>query len=76
MSPVLTLNYLTHFLMQAALQMFELAWKMSKDTNDLLWLAIVGVTDQYLHNRTDRDKYIDDINFLQGHVLRHNHRYL
>ncbi len=55
--------------------MFQLAWKMSKDTNDLLWLAIVGVTDQYLHHKVDRDKYIDDINFLQGHVLRHNHRY-
>ncbi len=54
--------------------MYELAWKMSKDTNDLLWLGILGLTDQWLHNRIDRDKYIDGINFLQGHVLRLNHR--
>ncbi len=59
---------------QAALLMYELAWKMSKDTNDLLWLGILGLTDQWLHNRIDRDKYIDGINFLQGHVLRLNHR--
>lgn len=58
----------------AAFIMFELAWKMSKDTNDLLWLSILGVTDQFLHYRTTRDKYINDIIKLQAHVSRHNHR--
>ncbi|BFZ04616.1 hypothetical protein BsWGS_07655 [Bradybaena similaris] len=58
----------------AALMMFELAWKLSKDTNSLLWLAIVGVTDQFAHFRTPRDKYMEDIMSLQSHVSRHNQR--
>jgi len=58
----------------SAFLMFELAWKMSKDNNDLLWLAILGVTEQFTHSKIDRDKYIEDIGNLQGHVSRHNHR--
>ncbi|KAI8749259.1 cell division control protein 45 isoform X1 [Biomphalaria glabrata] len=58
----------------AALVMFDLAWKLSKDTNTLLWLAIVGVTDQYIHFKTPRDKYMEDILTLQSHVSRHNQR--
>lgn len=58
----------------AALVMFELAWKLSKDTNNLLWLAIVGVTDQFIHFKTPREKYMEDIIALQSHVTRHNQR--
>ncbi|XP_064612801.1 cell division control protein 45 homolog [Liolophura sinensis] len=58
----------------AALTMFELAWKMSKDTTDLLWLAIIGLTDQYIHYKVCRDKYMDDVLTLQSHVSRHSHR--
>ncbi|ESO91700.1 hypothetical protein LOTGIDRAFT_206668 [Lottia gigantea] len=64
----------TAFGTSASLIMFELAWKMSNDTNDLLWLGIIGVTDQFVHFRTPRDKYIEDVMALQSHVLRHNHR--
>ncbi|KAH3883747.1 hypothetical protein DPMN_007714 [Dreissena polymorpha] len=58
----------------SALLMFELAWRMSKDSNDLLWLAIVGVTDQYVHYKTPREKYIEDVMALQSHVSRLNHK--
>ncbi|KAK2193471.1 hypothetical protein NP493_12g04017 [Ridgeia piscesae] len=58
----------------AALLMFEIAWKMSKDTNDLLWLAILGVTSQYANRQVERDKYIEDIGQLQSHVSRLNNR--
>ncbi|XP_059141300.1 cell division control protein 45 homolog [Physella acuta] len=58
----------------AAITMFELAWKLSKDTNNLLWLAIVGVTDQFVHFKTPRDKYVNDILALQSHVSRLNLR--
>ncbi|WAR03472.1 CDC45-like protein [Mya arenaria] len=58
----------------SALLMFELAWKMSKDSNDLLWLAIIGVTDQYVHYKTGREKYIEDVMALQSHVSRLNHK--
>ncbi|GFO29670.1 cell division control protein 45 homolog, partial [Plakobranchus ocellatus] len=57
-----------------ALVMFESAWKLSKDTNNLLWLAIVGVTDQFVHFKTPRDKYMEDVITLQSHVSRHNQR--
>ncbi|XP_035826771.1 cell division control protein 45 homolog isoform X2 [Aplysia californica] len=64
----------TSFGTSAALVMFELAWKLSKDTNNLLWLAIVGVTDQQIHYRTPREKYMEDVLALQVHVSRHNQR--
>jgi fucose 4-O-acetylase-like acetyltransferase len=34
--------------------MYELAWKMSRDNNDLLWWAIIGLTEQLLYERIDR----------------------
>jgi cell division control protein 45 len=43
----------------AAYLLFDLAQKRGKDTNDALWLAIVGVTDQFIHARIDqvRERY-------------------
>lgn len=58
----------------AALLLYELAWKMSKDTNDLLWLAVVAVTEQYINHKVERDVYIESISRLQPHVSRLNHR--
>ena len=42
------------FPFQASLIMYELAWKMSKDSNDLLWWAAIGLTHQYLYEKIDR----------------------
>ncbi|XP_074641987.1 cell division control protein 45 homolog [Tubulanus polymorphus] len=58
----------------AAMTVFEMAWKMSKDTNDLLWIACIGLTDQYIHYKINREKYVDCIGDLQNHVSRLNHR--
>ena len=46
----------SHYLIisQASLVMYELAWKMSKDSNDLLWWAAIGLTHQYLYEKIDR----------------------
>ena len=41
-------------LSQASLVMYELAWKMSRDDNDLLWWAIIGLTEQLLYEKIDR----------------------
>jgi len=60
--------------LQSALLMYDLAWKMSKDSNDLLWLGIIGVTDQYVHYKTGREKYIEDVMSLQAHVSRLNRK--
>lgn len=31
--------------------MFDLAWMMSKDLSDMLWWAIVGLTDQWVQDK-------------------------
>jgi len=62
----------SYFGTSAALIMYDLAWKLSKDSNDLLWLAIVGLTEQFLFARIDRETYFDDCNYLREHVLRLN----
>ena len=56
----------------AALIVYDLAWKLSKDSNDLLWLAIVGLTEQFLFSKINREMYFDDCNYLREHVLRLN----
>ncbi|XP_057620599.1 cell division control protein 45 homolog [Chionomys nivalis] len=58
----------------SAMVMFDLAWMMSKDLNDMLWWAIVGLTDQWVHDKITQMKYVTDIGILQRHVSRHNHR--
>uniref|UniRef100_A0A8C9RX78 CDC45 cell division cycle 45 homolog (S. cerevisiae) n=1 Tax=Scleropages formosus TaxID=113540 RepID=A0A8C9RX78_SCLFO len=57
----------------SAVVLFELAWVMSKDTKDMLWWAIIGLTDQWVHDRITHMKYVTDIAALQRHVSRHNH---
>lgn len=58
----------------AAMVIFELAWVMSKDNRDMLWWAIIGLTDQWVHDKIPNMKYVTDIATLQRHVSRHNHR--
>uniref|UniRef100_A0A8V1A1V3 Cell division cycle 45 n=1 Tax=Gallus gallus TaxID=9031 RepID=A0A8V1A1V3_CHICK len=58
----------------SAMVMFDLAWIMSKDLNDMLWWAIVGLTDQWVQDKITHMKYVTDIGILQRHVSRHNHR--
>ncbi|XP_053327030.1 cell division control protein 45 homolog [Spea bombifrons] len=58
----------------SAIVMFELAWIMSKDSNDMLWWAIIGLTDQWVQDRITQMKYVTDVGTLQRHVSRHNHR--
>ncbi|XP_029915153.1 cell division control protein 45 homolog [Myripristis murdjan] len=58
----------------AAMMLFELAWVLSKDTKDMLWWAIIGLTDQWVHDKITHMKYVTDIATMQRHVSRHNHR--
>ena len=52
--------------------MYELAWKMSRDNNDLLWWAIIGHTEQLLMLKSEVDKYIIGTGNLRDHVSRLN----
>lgn len=58
----------------AAMVMFDLAWLMSKDLSDMLWWAIVGLTDQWVQDKITQVKYVTDVGMLQRHVSRHSHR--
>ncbi|TWW60346.1 Cell division control protein 45 -like protein [Takifugu flavidus] len=58
----------------AAMMLFELAWMLTKDTKDMLWWAIIGLTDQLVHDKITRMKYITDVGTMQRHVSRHSHR--
>ncbi|KAJ1094097.1 hypothetical protein NDU88_007181 [Pleurodeles waltl] len=58
----------------SAMVMFDLAWIMSKDSNDMLWWTIVGLTDQWVQDKITQMKYVTDVGILQRHVSRHNHR--
>ncbi|XP_073078630.1 cell division control protein 45 homolog isoform X3 [Manis javanica] len=58
----------------SAMVMFDLAWMMSKDLNDMLWWAVVGLTDQWVQDKITQMKYVTDVGILQRHVSRHNHR--
>lgn len=54
----------------SAMEMFELAWKLSKDTNELLWWAIVGVTEQIILGKVENQQYVLETGNLQNHVAR------
>jgi cell division control protein 45 len=56
----------------ASLVLYELAWKLTRDNNELLWLAITGLTEQLLHEKTDREMYVTEMHRMQPHVLRLN----
>lgn len=54
----------------SALVFFELAWQMSKDSLDLLWWAIVGVTEQLLLGKVESSTYTLETQKIQSHVTR------
>lgn len=53
-----------------ALLVFELAWKLSKDNMDLLWWAIVGITEQLLLGKIESGAYTLELEQIQSHVSR------
>lgn len=58
----------------SALTFFEMAWKMSKDNLDLLWWAIVGITEQLLMGRIESSTYSLECAQIQSHVSRLTNR--
>eukprot|EP00611_Tribonema_gayanum_P009773 TRINITY_DN1964_c2_g1_i2.p1 TRINITY_DN1964_c2_g1~~TRINITY_DN1964_c2_g1_i2.p1 ORF type:complete len:658 (-),score=278.74 TRINITY_DN1964_c2_g1_i2:501-2474(-) len=56
----------------ASLVLYNLAERRAKDTNDLLWMAIVGLTDQFVHARIQKDMYLTHMWELHGNVVMKN----
>lgn len=54
----------------SALTIFELAWRLSKDSIDLLWWAIVGLTEQLLLGKIESATYTLAAGSVQLHVSR------
>lgn len=52
---------------------FNLAWKLSRDSNQLLWFAIIGVFDQFVNEKIDSDRFMRYTASLQSHVSRLSH---
>ncbi|KAK6620629.1 hypothetical protein RUM43_010922 [Polyplax serrata] len=57
----------------SALILFELAWKLAKDNFDVLWYAILGLSEQYLMNKITETTYVTECGDLQNHVSRLTH---
>lgn len=58
----------------SALLIFELAWKQSKDSLDLLWWAIVGVTEQLILGKIESSAYMLESEQIQSHIPRLTNR--
>ncbi|TKY66158.1 Cell division control protein 45-like [Spatholobus suberectus] len=48
--------------------MYELAHFLRKNTNELLWLACISLTDQFLHERLSDERYQDGVMELEQHI--------
>ncbi len=55
-------------------QMYELAWKLSRDSNELLWLAAVAAAEQHLFLKSDDRRHLEQTERLRNHVARLNNR--
>jgi cell division control protein 45 len=60
----------SYYIRSTALIFFEVAWQMSKDTVDLLWWAIVGITEQLLLGKIESSTYTLESQKIQSHVSR------
>jgi cell division control protein 45 len=52
--------------------MYELAQQLNKENNDLLWLAIVGMTEQHVMQQCNAEQYGSWLNEFQMEVLAKN----
>ncbi|XP_071689798.1 uncharacterized protein [Rutidosis leptorrhynchoides] len=48
--------------------MYELSHCMGKDTNDLLWLSCVALTDQFVHERLTNERYQAGVMELEQYI--------
>ena len=52
----------------ASLLCYSLVQSLNKSQNELLWLSIVGLTDQLVHERIEYEKYVGEAQVLQAEV--------
>ncbi|XP_010251847.1 PREDICTED: cell division control protein 45 homolog [Nelumbo nucifera] len=52
----------------SGLLMFDLSHSLRKNTNELLWLACVSLTDQFVHERLTNERYQAGVMELEQHI--------
>jgi cell division control protein 45 len=62
----------SYFGMSSSLLFFELAWKIGKDNLELLWLSIVGTTEQMLAAKIESNVFEATCETLHEHLQRLN----
>ncbi|KAJ3028872.1 hypothetical protein HK097_005886, partial [Rhizophlyctis rosea] len=62
----------TSYGMAIASVMYTMALQLGRASNDLLWLAIVGLTDHYLHERVSQVQYDSYVTAYREEVSRLN----
>eukprot|EP01135_Chromosphaera_perkinsii_P000163 Nk52_evm59s32 gene=Nk52_evmTU59s32 len=56
----------------SSMLMYSLCNCLAKESNEHLWLSIIGLTEQYIHERIDHGTYDQRIQSLQTEVARLN----
>jgi cell division control protein 45 len=51
---------------------YALASQLNKANNELLWYALVGLSDQFLHQKIDEERYMSDVVHFKTEVLNRN----
>lgn len=54
--------------------MYNLAWKLNRDDKDLLWLAIVALSEQMTFAKIENTTYVLEAGSLQAHATRLQNR--
>ncbi|XP_043215668.1 cell division control protein 45 homolog isoform X3 [Amphibalanus amphitrite] len=58
----------------SALLAYDLALRMSRDTSQLLWYGLVGLTEQLLLRKVEHQRYVLSAGHYQGQVARYGHQ--
>lgn len=56
--------------------LYQMATKINKDDNLMLWCGIVGLTKMFLYQEMDREEYNERIEDFQTYVLRRNNPFV
>ncbi|GFY99387.1 cell division cycle 45 [Actinidia rufa] len=48
--------------------MYDLSHSLRKNTNELLWLSCVALTDQFVHERLTNERYLAGVMELEQHI--------
>lgn len=62
----------TYYGTSASSLMYALANQLNKDSNEMLWWAIVGMTDQFVHENVDVTRYREYVMMYQEQVRSKN----